>query len=97
MLSPLVATSVLERAIDWSGRGFTVVVIDTLPVGVVDDDSDDAFRALAWRIRLLERDREIRRVQQAGVPVVPWRGPGSLDEVLRGVHRRARGPRAVRR
>jgi uncharacterized protein (DUF58 family) len=97
MLSPLVATSVLERAIDWSGRGFTVVVIDTLPTGVVDDDPDDLFRALAWRIRLLERDREIRRVQQAGVPVVPWRGPGSLDEVLRGVHRRARGPRVVRR
>jgi uncharacterized protein (DUF58 family) len=97
MLSPLVATSVLERAIDWSGRGFTVVVIDTLPTGVVDDDPDDPFRALAWRIRLLERDREIRRVQQAGVPVVPWRGPGSLDEVLRGVHRRARGPRVVRR
>jgi uncharacterized protein (DUF58 family) len=97
LLSPLVAPSVLERAIDWSGRGFTVVVIDTLSTGVVDHDADDPFHAPAWRIRLLERDREIRRVQQAGVPVVAWRGPGSLDEVLRGVHRRARGPRVVRR
>lgn len=97
LLSPLVAPSVLERAIDWSGRGFTVVVIDTLPDGVVDQEADDPFGTLAWRIRLLERDREIRRIQQAGVPVVPWRGPGSLDEVLRGVHRRTRGPRAVQR
>ncbi len=103
LLSPLVATAVLERAIDWTARGFTVVVIDTLPATLRDDApaladaDDDPYRALAWRIRLLERDREVRRVQRAGVPVVPWRGPGSLDDVLRGVHRRSRGPRMVQR
>lgn len=101
LLSPLVAATALERAIDWTARGFTVVVIDTLPAAVRHDApvlaDDDPYRPLAWRIRLLERDREVRRVQRAGVPVVPWRGPGSLDEVLRGVHRRSRGPRMVQR
>jgi uncharacterized protein (DUF58 family) len=101
LLSPLVATTPLERAIDWTARGFTVVVIDTLPPGAHDDEpaqpDDDPYRTLAWRIRLLERDREVRRVQRAGVPLVPWRGPGSLDEVLRGAHRRSRGPRMVQR
>ena len=101
LLSPLIATKPLERAIDWTARGFTVVVIDTLPwtarTGAPPQLDDDPYRVLAQRIRLLERDSEVRRVQRAGVPVVPWRGPGSLDEVLRGVHRRSRGPRTVRR
>ena len=101
LLSPLVATTPLERAIDLTGRGFTVVVIDTLPPiarsGAPLQPDDDPYRLLAQRIRLLERDREVRRVQRAGVPVVPWRGPGSLDEVLRGVHQRSRGPRMVHR
>ena len=97
MLSPLVAPANLQRAISLSRRGFTVVVIDTLPAGVTDEDPEDPFRALAWRIRLLERASEIRRVRQAGVPVVSWRGPGSLDQVLRDLHRRAGAPRVTRR
>ena len=32
-----------------------------------------------------------------GVPVVPWRGPGSLDQVLRDIARRASAPRMARR
>ena len=33
---------------------------------------------------------------RAGCPVVPWRGPGTLDEVLRRLARRAQLPRVVR-
>lgn len=97
VLSPLVAERALERAVDWSGRGYSVLVIDTLPPGVTDDDPEDPFRGLAWRIRLLERDAEVRRVQRSGVAVVAWRGPGSLDQVLRQLHGRRRAPRTVRR
>ena len=57
----------------------------------------DAAGALAWRIRLLERSRELRAVRAAGVPVVAWRGPGSLDQVLRDLSRRRGAPRTVRR
>ncbi len=96
LLSPLVAASVLRRAAALARQGVAVVVIDTLPEGVVDDDPSDAFRALAWRIRLLERARELRVVQEAGVPVERWRGPGSLDHVLRSLARRRSAPRMVR-
>jgi hypothetical protein len=97
MLSPLVSSAALERAITLAGRGIGVVVVDTLPDGITDHDPGDPFRALAWRIRLLERARELRAVQAAGVPVVRWRGPGSLDQVLRDLARRRRAPRMVRR
>ncbi|MFN8024401.1 MAG: DUF58 domain-containing protein [Acidimicrobiales bacterium] len=97
VLSPLVAPDALWRVVDLAARGFVVVVVDTLPDGIVDDDPDDPFRSLAWRIRLLERARELRAVQSAGVPVVRWRGPGSLDQVLRDLARRRSAPRMVRR
>jgi len=95
MLSPLVSTTALQRAAALAQRGVTVAVIDTLPERVADDP--DPVLNLAWRIRLLERRREIRTIQVVGVPVVPWRGPGSLDQFLRDLARRASAPRLARR
>ena len=57
----------------------------------------DRTVALAWRIRRLSRGVDVSRLTSAGVPVVPWRGPGSLDQVLRELARRARAPRMARR
>jgi len=94
MLSPLVSQVTLARAVSLARHGVSVVVVDTLPSGVAADEHDPAA-LLAWRIRLLEREREIRLVQEAGVPVVAWRGPGSLDQVLRDLRRRAAAPRVV--
>jgi uncharacterized protein (DUF58 family) len=95
MLSPLVSAAPLDRAVALARRGITVVVVDTLPAEVVDDP--DPLTALAWRIRLLERRREVRIAQEVGVPVVQWRGPGSLDQFLRDVARRASAPRMAAR
>lgn len=95
MLSPLVSPVALERAVALGRRGIAIVVVDTLPDAIVEDD--DPVLALAWRLRLLERRRELRRVQQVGIPVVTWRGPGSLDQFLRDVARRASAPRVSRR
>ena len=91
MLSPLISSEALDRAVSLGRHGLPVVVIDTLPESVSTEA--DAVAALAWRIRLLERRREIRRVQQSGIPVVRWLGPGSIDEFLRDVARRASAPR----
>ena len=91
MLSPLVSTTALERAVALARRGVMVLVVDTLAEDVVE--SEDEITAIAWRIRLLERSREIRIVQEVGVPVVRWQGPGSLDLFLRDVARRASAPR----
>jgi uncharacterized protein (DUF58 family) len=97
MLSPLASPVALQRAVGFAARGLTTVVVDTLPPGLVTGDGDDPAHALAWRIRLLERRREVRRIQQLGVPVVAWRGPGSLDQVLRDLHRQRSTPRLVAR
>ena len=71
-----------------------VVVIDTLPAHAVE--SPEPWRALAWRVRLLERSVEIDRLAALGVPVVPWRGRGTLDDVLRVLSRVAVRPRLIR-
>ncbi len=95
MLSPLISPAALDRAVSVASHGLSVAVVDTLPenVHVVDDPTAE----LAWRIRLLERRREIRTVQQVGVPVIAWHGPGSLDPFLREMARRSSAPRMARR
>jgi uncharacterized protein (DUF58 family) len=79
-----------------AARGLDVVVVDTLPADVQVGE-DDRRRQLAWRMRLLERVELLERVQRAGIPVVAWRGPGTLDEVLRRLGRRAAMPTLARR
>ena len=95
MLSPLISPVALQRAITLASHGLAVAVIDTLPDDVHVDE--DPSTGLAWRIRLLERRREMRSIQRVGVPVIAWSGPGSLDPFLREVARRATAPRVVRR
>ena len=101
MCSPLISTIPMQRAVALTRRGLVLVVVDTLPHNVehhVDPaDPDRETTELAWRIRLLERSADIRSITHAGVPVVDWRGPGSLDQVLRDVARRARAPRMAAR
>jgi len=95
MLSPLIAPEALDLAVRLGRQGVGVVVIDTLPDHIAEHD--DPLMALAWRVRLLERRREVRMVTAAGIPVVRWRGPGSLDQVIRDIARRTTGPRMARR
>ena len=95
MLSPLVSITALERAATLAQRGVTVAVIDTLPQDIAD--IPDPVASVAWRIRRLERRREVRTIEAVGVPVIAWRGPGSLDQFLRDLARRASAPRLVRR
>lgn len=52
---------------------------------------------LAWRLRLIERQREVRRARALGLAITPWRGPRSLDAVLQVLGRRARAPRVALR
>jgi uncharacterized protein (DUF58 family) len=78
-----------------ASRGLDVVVVDCLPDDV-DIGGDHATRT-AWRIRLLERKAMLARAEHSGIPVVRWRGPGTLDEVLRRLQRRAGVPTVGRR
>ena len=92
MLSPMMATAAAALV----RRGLPVLVVDTLPDDVrpaaVPGTPADLLE-LAWRMRLLERDAVMARLAAIGTPVVAWRGPGTLDEVLRRLARQARLPR----
>jgi hypothetical protein len=91
VLSPLVGRLALAQIVHLVQHGHTVIVVDTLP----DETAVSlrGFRALATRLRAIERGVEIDRLEALGVPVVPWRGRGTLDEVLRDVSRLALAPR----
>lgn len=109
VLSPILESDVLGHAIHLSRTGHHVIVIDTLPAALLDEDPDPGLLAalapklapqtarVAWRMRLAERAVERRRCEAAGVPVVRWVGPGSLDAVLRALGRRGHHPKAVAR
>ena len=95
LLSPLIAPEALDLAVELGRQGMSVIVVDTLPDHATQDE--DRYIALAWRIRLLERRRELRAVLAAGIPVIRWHGPGSLDQVIRDISHRSTGPRMLQR
>lgn len=111
ILTPAISPEVLAHAVGLSRRGISVVTVDTLPAHLATAQIDLERLAevaatavdhpretrLAWRLRLLERQREMARAREAGVPIVPWAGPGTLDLVLRDLGRRSRAPRVVSR
>jgi len=111
ILTPAVSPEVLAHAVALARRGISVITVDTMPPGLAAPDIPEESLVqlasttgeyptetrLAWRLRLLERHREMTRAREAGVPVVPWAGPGTLDLVLRDLGRRSRAPRVVSR
>jgi uncharacterized protein (DUF58 family) len=88
LVSPLLSVGALQRLVAIADLGLDVVAIDCLPVEIHKQFNDPHVQ-LTWRIGLLERERRLRQVREAGIPVVQWRGPGSLDPVLRVLYRRA--------
>ena len=92
VLSPMLVTPVVTAAASLQRRGIAVVVIDTLGEHAVDHDPLSA-RALAWRMRQVERQDRLDALAALGCPVVRWQGARTLDEVLHRLARRARVPR----
>ena len=96
VLSPMLSDRIATVTASLVRRGLPVMVVDTLPaeVGVPPSaDHDPGLARLAWRMRAIERDQVLARLARIGCPVVAWRGPGTLDEVLHRLARRARMPR----
>jgi uncharacterized protein (DUF58 family) len=96
VLSPLVDPAMVDVVARLGSRGLTTVVVDTMPEHLWRSETDP-YTALAWRLRRLSRSVDVHRLTSAGIPVVSWQGPQSLDHVLRELARRARVPRMARR
>ena len=100
VLSPMLHEVAVAATVTLAGTGLPVIVVDTLPDGAtpsVARDVDPAIADLAWRMRLTDREELFARLARTGCPVVPWRGPGTLDEVLHRLARRAQLPRVAAR
>ncbi len=92
VLSPMLFTPLVTATASLQRQGASVVVIDTL--GRRDTATDRlALPSLAARMQELERDDRLRQLAALGCPVVPWRGPGTVDTVLQQLARRARVPK----
>ena len=95
VLSPMLSEVMGTATASMVKRGLPVLVIDTLPADVapgVVEGTDPEIADLAWRMRRLERDSVLSRLAGLGCPVVAWRGPGTLDEVMHRLARRAQLP-----
>jgi uncharacterized protein (DUF58 family) len=98
VMSPMLAESVGTVAATLTRRGVTVLVIDTLPPDIRPPRVEGApaeLVDLAWRMRRIERAVVLDRLASLGCPVIAWRGPGTVDDVMRRLARRARLPRVV--
>ena len=100
VLSPMLAGSIGTATAALVRRGLPVLVIDTLPPDTGRDEgpavaagTDPVLADLAWRMRKVEREQVLGRLAALGCPVVAWRGPGTMDDVLRRLARRAQLPR----
>ncbi|SDX83003.1 Uncharacterized conserved protein, DUF58 family, contains vWF domain [Modestobacter sp. DSM 44400] len=88
VVSPLVGRYVFEQAAALGRAGHTVVVVNTLPADAAPEDAGP-WTVPVTRLWLLERATRIAQLRSFGVPVVSWRGRGSLDTVLQQLTRAA--------
>ncbi|WP_028653403.1 DUF58 domain-containing protein [Nocardioides halotolerans] len=98
VFSPMLGPAIVTATASLVQRGLPVVVVDTLPPDAsprTPDGVDPRLVDLAWRMRRLERDQVLAGLEALGCPVIPWRGGGTLDDVLRRLARRADVPRAL--
>jgi len=96
VLTPLLDDAVAGQLALVRQRGSAVVAVDTLPDAARPRALDQGER-VALRLWSMQREMLVSRLGELGVPVVPWAGTGSLDNVLRDVVRMAGAPRVVNR
>lgn len=93
VLTPLLDLRSAELIAALARAGRVVAAVDTL--GELADRKlvGTQWTPLAQRLWRLDRDLIVGQLWEVGVPVTPWAGPGSLDQVLRDLTRIAAAPR----
>ncbi|TDC31503.1 DUF58 domain-containing protein [Micromonospora sp. KC213] len=92
VLTPLLDERSAQMLARLARGGRFVVAVDTLPADL-SPPGEKGWAPVAYRLWRLDRDTMIGQLREHGVPVVPWAGAGSLDQVLRDVARLATAPR----
>lgn len=92
VLTPLVDPRSGPMLARLARSGRYVLAVDTLPADL-PAPRIGAYSDVAHRLWRLEREHTVDALREHGVPVVPWAGAGSLDQVLRDISRLAVGPR----
>jgi len=95
VLTPMLDPRSAEMVATLARAGRVVVAVDTLGDMVRRAVPGSSWTAVAHGLWRLERDNMIGALREAGVPVTPWLGAGSLDHVLRDSSRLAAAPRVV--
>ena len=93
--SSLVDDRAFKALVDINGRGFPVVVINTLLEDRVEP-SPGPEGAVAHRAWVLEREMRRDRLKAAGIPVTDWSGDESIQASLSQLPRRRRRIRVGR-
>ncbi|BCJ58530.1 hypothetical protein Jiend_19520 [Micromonospora endophytica] len=96
VLTPLLQERSAQMLARMARSGRFVVAVDTLPADL-PSPKERGWAEVAYRLWRLDRDTMIMQLREHGVPVVPWVGAGSLDQVLRDVARLATAPRVGNR
>lgn len=106
--SPLLAPTTITQIGELVAQGADVIVVDTLPPSIgdvsvlrgrsvrINDASSERFWPEAWALRRMLRDRTVRELREAGVPVTAWEGPSSLAPVLLSLSQARSAPRMRR-
>jgi uncharacterized protein (DUF58 family) len=93
VLSPLLTPYSIETIAGFAQSGRPVLVVDTLGDRAERSAISTEWTVVAHRLWRLERATLIGQLVEAGVPVRPWAGSGTLDEMLRDMTQMARAPR----
>jgi len=106
--SPLLSKDTIAQIGVLVAHGADVIAVDTLPPSVgdvsvlrgkpmrIDGRISDRFWPEAWALRRLLRERTVRELREAGVPITAWEGPSSLAPVLLSLSAARSAPRRRR-
>ncbi|HEY1487153.1 MAG TPA: DUF58 domain-containing protein, partial [Micromonosporaceae bacterium] len=110
-LTPILDADAVGMLARFARSGRSIVTVDTMPAGLLDVERQprrrpsltrthaaaaSTFGPAAARLWRYDRANTIAQLREHGVPVVPWAGPGSLDQVLQQVARVSQLPRVMR-